>query len=65
MLFSNKEVAVLQEKVKKLEADYQTLDKKYAVKLVQTVVFGLVGIALTTLGGAWVADATGILEKIL
>ena len=65
MLFNGKEIAILQEKVKKLEADYQTLDKKYAVKLVQTIVFGLVGLALTTLGGAWIADATGILEKLI
>ena len=64
MLFSNKEVAVLQEKVKKLEAEYKELDKKYAIKLVQQIVFGLVGLALTALASAWVADALGILEKL-
>ena len=65
MFFKGKDIAVLEEKVKKLEEDYKTLDSKYAIKLVQTIVFGLVGLALTTLGGAWIADATGILEKLL
>ena len=65
MLFNNSRIAILEEKVKKLEDEVSTLDKKYAIKLVQTIVFSFVGLALTTLGGAWIADATGILEKLL
>lgn len=61
---SGKKIAVLEEKVSKLEKEVEMLDRKYAVKLVQTIVYSAIGLALTTLAGAWIADALGVLEKI-
>ena len=63
-MFNNKEIATLQEKVKKLEAEVGALDKRFAIKLVERIVLGAAALAMTALASAWIADALGILEKL-
>ena len=64
-MFNTKKIAVLQEKVNKLEKEVEMLDKKYAIKLVERIVFGFLALALTAMGTAWIADITGVLEKLV
>ena len=64
-LFTDK---VQEEKIKNLEkevdgikADISRLDQRYAIKLVEKIVFGLVGLALVALASAWIAQAVGVI----
>ena len=59
---------VIEEKVKNLEesnkalnARVDALDQRYAIKLVEKIVFGFVGLALVALASAWIAQAVGVI----
>ena len=59
---------VIEEKVKNLEesnkalnARVDALDQRYAIKLVEKIVFGFVGLALIALASAWIAQAVGVI----
>ena len=51
----------LEEETKALNERVDKLDQRYALKLVEKIVFGFVGLALIALGSAWIAQAVGVI----
>ena len=65
MFFKDKvieeKVKNLEESVKALNSRVDALDQRYAIKLVEKIVFGFVGLALVALASAWIAQAVGVI----
>ena len=57
MLFKDRN---LQYRVEQLEKKVEGLDKQYAIKLVERIVFGLLAVAGTTAMGAWITSVLGL-----
>ena len=64
-LFKDKEhelrISNLEKDIDSLNSKVEKLDQRYAIKLVEKIVFGFVGLALIALASAWIAQAVGVI----